>query len=554
MTTRLWKGGPKRSEIASAIVSGVTGRVLEIANGRAAKPPGLGLVRFGYRYDWKDSRYVALLCTDVDLIRAPRPVDAAGIEAINRGAGVGTPMLEDGTGWNPKGYTPLTQALQEAGRVAPPGGGDIVVITDFDKDVCAPDPCPPGSATPAVRLPPRVRVRFVIASGLEPSNEGRARHLARCMGADFINPKSLTDATAAGRRVADTLLIGPQAILLLRFDGEPRLPAGFNFSDLGQELLVSSDRADSFRIAVEDSRMVVQGRPAGRYSARFREPRGAGAAPFQFTVQAGTAEPQIVLLAPATLALAARGTEGQLPHGEVTWRVTDERGRSIGLIPSTADVSVTVPPGRFKVTAVIGNVETPTQEITLAFGGHGALTFTAPGARPQARLGTLVLVAHDAAGRPVQTGIAFHVEPVAGGAPDNSPASARERQLVAGRYRIRPLAPESVLPLPTMQVQVDAGQRMTVAAVLPAPVIEVAVVSATGQTIEAPDTVFQLERLGPNGSAGKPANWRGPRLTLAVEPGRYRVTAFTENSVGHLEINVPTTGLVAERLSVAPPN
>lgn len=345
------------------------------------------------------------------------------------------------------------------------------------------------------------------------------------------------------------------AVLDFRFVPAPSTPAGFTLGDLGLEMVATNDRGSTQRVAIGGDRVRVAAAP-GTYRARFVAPRGAGAEPFTFRISDAEA-PQQIALRPATLVLAMRDAAGRPAPGAVTWRLADQRGRAVAVPGTGPQVTVLLPPGQFRVAAVVGTVDVAPQQVALAFGQRAALEFTMTAAAmpavpqpspPHPRRGLLLLAARDAAGRAVADGASFIVEPVAGGEPDQSAETARQRRLVPGRYRVTPRFAGAELPAIT--VTIDADDRVTVAAVLPPPVLAVEVVDAKGQPIAADDKVFEVARLKPDGSLGPAQLLRGARLAVPCEAGAWRVRVYTATATGQVDVAVPVAGHVSTLVTV----
>lgn len=203
---------PLRAQLAAKFVEKFTAQLAGESPQRR-----LGMVRLGYQYSWTDRPPPSeqKLCSDVEVV--VKPANASQVRnTIAYESGVGRKMAEkdgkDPRDYNPKGYTPLKLAIEQAAYAAPPEGATLVVVTDLDeKDKhCRPDPCgDDGKPLPVLERLLRERhieIRYVIAAGLIGSIGERAKRFARCFGAEYKLLDSLDRAEKVGIEVGLNLI------------------------------------------------------------------------------------------------------------------------------------------------------------------------------------------------------------------------------------------------------------------------------------------------------------------------------------------------------------
>jgi hypothetical protein len=254
---------PLRAQLAAQFVDTFTA---QLAQESAPRP--LGMVRLGYRYPWTDKSIpLTTLCSDVELIVAPRETAAQTRKKIAYESGVGRKVDDDD--YNPKGRTPLTLALQEAANAAPADGATLVVVTDLESDEkCTPDPCGEDGKpiAPLAKLfkDRNIRIRYVIAAGLIGAIGERAKRFATCFGAEY---KVLENTDQAAK-------IGLEVGLQLIKDAAPPTPArGL--------LTVMLQNANGERLAVPSGSQ-LDVRPARGHQSVLRAPGPATVDPGRY--------------------------------------------------------------------------------------------------------------------------------------------------------------------------------------------------------------------------------------------------------------------------------
>jgi hypothetical protein len=198
------KLAPLRAQLAAKFVEMFTAQLAG-----ESTPRNLGMVRLGYLYDWKDRTNRDKLCNDVEVVVKPGSASQVR-DKIAYESGVGRNVSSED--YNPKGYTPLTLAIEQAANAAPPEGATLVVVTDLDAQDknCVPDPCAdngrPIPSLEALLRERHIRIRYVIAAGLIGSIGERARRFATCFGAEYRLLDGLDQAGKLGIEVGLNLI------------------------------------------------------------------------------------------------------------------------------------------------------------------------------------------------------------------------------------------------------------------------------------------------------------------------------------------------------------
>lgn len=554
MWKRVTERGPRRGEIAAAFSDGFTKAVRDQA--RRAGPAStaeIGLVRFGYRFSARDpSRTVVEKCSDIEHI-PPARADKSQVEGVAHAAGAGQVMDDQGQGWNPKGMTPVTQAILQAASDAPAGGADLVVVTDIveGEAICMPDPCP-GGVLDSVFTDPTgdfvkkgIRVKFLIAAGLEEADSRRAKQLSECFQASFLNPQNLLAAHAAGTQVGQTLVpVQPSLDIDLRLvpsAGRPlTLPDGFGIADLGLTLVPMLFHNDRGAPIVLGAQRVTVRLPVGQHDGHVTDARGDRVGKVvEMIVPAPQGAALAIDLPPATLIARAEDAGGQPMQAPLDWSVTfvppssagaAATSRPVQLAATGARLELDLPPGRYVVVCTHDG-QSQRKDIDLRFGQTNEQTRFIFKTEP--RMGTLVLQVRDAAGAldaRSPSPVVFRLVPRSAAGPDIPGAGGTQQRVPVGTYLITPRLVGSggaaSVDLPTIEAEAMAGQSTVIVANLPAAVLDVEP-NRDGVPFVSESTRFEVWKVRPDGTAVPDTVFRGPRLIQRKVPGRYRVRVVT---------------------------
>jgi Ca-activated chloride channel family protein len=156
----------------------LTRAALRDALPRLRKDTRVGIAAFGHRRT-ND-------CTDFEVLEPLAPLDPARIAAA-------TDRL------NPKGRSPLAQAIKEAAEALGATGGGIVLIHD-DPDNCQQDPC--AAAAELNKTRPDVVIQ-VVSVGQRPEDAQRLACVARITGGKLYDAQTPGEL---GKAIADALI------------------------------------------------------------------------------------------------------------------------------------------------------------------------------------------------------------------------------------------------------------------------------------------------------------------------------------------------------------
>jgi Ca-activated chloride channel homolog len=278
----------------------LTRAALKEALPRLRKETRVGLAAFGHRRT-ND-------CTDVEVLEPLAALDPSRIAAA-------------ADKLNPKGRTPIAQAIKDTAQAWAPGAaaGGIVLIQD-DPDNCQQDPC--AAAAEVNRTHPNISIH-VVAIGQKPEDVQRMACVAHITGGQVYDAqtpaeltKAVSEALLAASQASGTVAPPPRAVTREQRPMKSGLYLAARLSPGGELLDVpvrwriarTGDPSGDALYQGENINLSLFDLPSGRYDIQARW--GLVAATQTVTVDTSAAQQVDMILNAGTIRLATSGQRG----------------------------------------------------------------------------------------------------------------------------------------------------------------------------------------------------------------------------------------------------
>jgi Ca-activated chloride channel family protein len=307
-----------------------------VASLAAALPPSarVGLMAYGHRRSGD--------CTDIELLIAPGPTNAAAFSAAAAGV-------------TPRGRTPLAESISQAARIAP----RVLLVSD-GIETCNPDPC--GSVRALKTRLPRLQVHVIGFDVPMARDQAQLRCIAEATGGRFVPATSAADlaralaAVTASPAPPPALPPAPPVITTLTLEAVEAEDA--STVAVGEWTLVTLTTPQRTIISGNAQPRPTVRVPAGRYEVRARVGTMRVVERFDAVAPATT---QRVVFNPGTLRPVGAMADGSPPRGG-TWTVWADEvpGYRVGepvLVSNTAQPVMRLVQGSYRLRFRAGEAE-----------------------------------------------------------------------------------------------------------------------------------------------------------------------------------------------------